>query len=137
MGCPKNEREVLLISSVWGMDLFWNNPLCFGAGVLDYFARCIKLNKQWNDNSSIRFANFTHSRDQGSLHPLVLQSRDCIFRFFNLFLQTLPTVAIKEVCTRWFYNQGTVSFGFSIFYFNIMRNCVKVTNLWQSSFLSI
>ena len=53
------------------------------------------------------------------------------------FSQTLPTVAIKEVCTRWFYNQGTVSVGFSILYFNIMRNCVKVTNLWQSSFLSI
>ena len=51
--------------------------------------------------------------------------------------QTLPTVAIKEVCTRWFYNQGTVSVGFSILYFNIMRNCVKVTNPWQSSFLSI
>ena len=48
--------------------------------------------------------------------------------------QTLPTVAIKEVCTRWFYNQGTVSFGFSIFYFNIMRNCVKVTIFGSQAF---
>ena len=52
----------------------------------------------------------------------------------NCLSQTLPTVAIKEVCTRWFYNQGTVSFGFSIFYFNIMRNCVKVTIFGSQAF---
>ena len=42
-----------------------------------------------NYHSSFKdiFANFTHSRDQGSLHMLVLQSRDCIFRFFDLLFQ--------------------------------------------------
>ena len=57
-----------------------------------------------------------------------------IFHIFTIFSQTLPTVAIKEVCTCWFYNQGTVSFGFSIFYFNTMRNCVKITIFGSQAF---
>ena len=48
--------------------------------------------------------------------------------------ENFTTVAIKEVSTRWFYNQGTVSFGFSIFYFNMMRNCVKVTIFGSQAF---
>ena len=68
------------------------------------------------------------------MHGYKLLTMICFSSVRREVSQTLPTVAIKEVCTRWFYNQGTVSFGFSIFYFNIMRNCVKVTIFGSQAF---
>ena len=39
------------------------------------------VNIYFSSSRLLTFANFTHSRDQGSLHTLVLRSRDCICRF--------------------------------------------------------
>ena len=95
---------------------------------------CVKVTNLWQSNFAFFLSNLYLNLNVNVNNMPITSKYICIY---NILPTPLPTVAIKEVCTRWFYDQGTV---LSVFNLLFQYKCVialKLQIFGRLRFLSI